>query len=104
MQPVIGQSGTIYRSDTLEVITNVDYVYLQIRRIEEWITDFVASFAEAVHEIVSSFVQMLEGIVETNKQIEQDNQIRRTWSVDTDTRLKSQVIENKPRHQVRKII
>ncbi len=40
----------------------------------------------------------------TQEEIKIENQHRRSWSVDVDTRLKSQVIDNKPFHPVRKII
>ncbi|AJD92053.1 hypothetical protein JMA_27360 [Jeotgalibacillus malaysiensis] len=48
--------------------------------------------------------EFFEEIDRAQSYFDKQLQVRRSWSVDSDMRVKSQVIDNKPFHPVRKII
>ncbi|MBM7580044.1 hypothetical protein [Jeotgalibacillus terrae] len=122
MNVVIGQSGTIYNAKTLEELSHIDYVYMQIERVVAYIHEridairktaegfiqFVIGIAHAwverVKAIFGSVEKFKEEIYKTIDHIEQQKQVRRSWSMDVDTRVKSQVLDNRPQHYVRKIL
>lgn len=63
------------------------------------VTKAVAEIWKIVHEVVSRVLEKLK-----NLKYEENFDIRQTWSIVWDTRKKSQVILNKPKFAVRKII
>ena len=71
----------------------------------------IARFLEISEAIVNSFKNAWDGlkdvalkIANIQENIEKKKVLRSKWTVQRDTRIKSQVIDNKPKHLVRKII
>jgi hypothetical protein len=60
--------------------------------------------ANKIKEAFSSLYQFEERIQEVQVEIDKKKLMRATWSIQRDTRVASQVINNKPRRLIKKII
>lgn len=59
---------------------------------------------EALMKMWTDIKNAIANIANIQVKIEKERKLRSTWIVNTDTRIRSQVTNNKPRHLVRKII
>ncbi|PPA70061.1 hypothetical protein [Jeotgalibacillus proteolyticus] len=114
MKLVIGQSGIIYRADTLEEITHIDHAKALIERFIERMKEFTESVVVVFRNIIDTILDAFRGMqgvaadvlhyAELHEKRFKNEHIRATWHIPKDTRIASQVHLNKPRYQVRKII
>jgi len=64
----------------------------------------IKEFARATAIIFDEIVELAESIRDVQANQEERKKYRRTWHVPKDTRVKSQVMNNKPKYIVRKVI
>lgn len=76
-------------------------------KLQQSITLFCESFRPLIDALIKAFESLKSAAVEYNEYLEKKkkvNHLRSSWVVPMDTRVKSQVMMNKPKFVFRKVI
>jgi hypothetical protein len=79
-------------------------VVIDFRELEEAFYQFYKFLKEAWNKIKETFISIYEKYNEHFKKQKVIQRTRSSWSINPDTRKESQVISNKPKFMVRKVI